>query len=223
VFYYIGKCFCVRGGQEQRSLGPSNFKWHSKPADDPNCVTYIEHGSKNRSGGIDHLRLENKEVPCYAVYDQVLKCLVFLLNLYVNKLPKYAFDRDILYLRPKAMVPIDPEAPWYDKAPVRKNSLSAMMKEMCKEAGLDKKTNHSLRATGTSAMFRANVPEKIIQKTTGHRSIEALRSYERISEEQHRAVPRVMMTNTEPSLVLPSFSVILHSLSPSATAFYSLL
>ena len=46
-------------------------------------------------------------------------------------------------------------------------------------------------------MFRANVPEKIIQKTTGHRSIEALRSYEHISEEQHRAVSKVMMTNTE--------------------------
>ena len=29
------------------------------------------------------------------------------------------------------------------------------------------------------------------------RSIEPLRSYERISEEQHRAVSKVMMTNTE--------------------------
>ena len=55
VFYYIGKYFCIRGGQAQRSLGPSNFKWHSKPGDDPDCVTYIEHGSKNRSGGIDRL------------------------------------------------------------------------------------------------------------------------------------------------------------------------
>ena len=43
----------------------------------------------------------------------------------------------------------------YDEAPVGKNSLSALMKEMCKEAGLEKKTNNSLRATGTSAMFRA--------------------------------------------------------------------
>ena len=50
VFYYIGKCFCIRGGQEQRNLGPSNFKWSSKPGCDPHCVTYIEHGSKNRSG-----------------------------------------------------------------------------------------------------------------------------------------------------------------------------
>ena len=52
VFYYIGKRFCIRGGQEQRNLGPSNFKWHSKAGDDPDCVTYIEQGSKNRSGGL---------------------------------------------------------------------------------------------------------------------------------------------------------------------------
>ena len=66
------------------------------------------------------------------------------------------------------MAPSDPEAPWYDEAPVGKNTLATMVKEMCTEAGFDNKTNHSLRATRTSAMFRANVPEKIIQKTTGH-------------------------------------------------------
>ena len=109
---------------------------------------------------------------------------------------KYAFDNDILYLRPKVKAPSDPEAPWYDEAPVGKNTLATMVKEMCTEAGFNNKTNHSLRATGVSVMFRANVPEKIIQKTTGHRSIEALRSYERISEEQHRVVSK-MMTNTE--------------------------
>ena len=40
---------------------------------------------------------------------------------------------------------------------------------MC-SAGLEKKTNHSLRATGTSAMFHAGVPEKKIRDVTGHRS-----------------------------------------------------
>ena len=70
-----------------------------------------------------------------------------------------------------------------------------MVKDMCTEASIGKKTNHSLRATGASAMFRANVPEKIIQKTTGHRSIEALRSYERVSTEQHKAVLKVLMSS----------------------------
>ena len=52
VFYYVGKCFCVCGGQEQRNLGPSNFKFLCKPGIDPYCVVYEEHDSKNHQGGI---------------------------------------------------------------------------------------------------------------------------------------------------------------------------
>ena len=63
VFYYIGKRFCVRSEEEQRSLGPSQFL-HTK---DPDCVTYVEDGSDNRSGGLAQLQLKNKCIPCPAV------------------------------------------------------------------------------------------------------------------------------------------------------------
>ena len=43
-------------------IGPSNFKWSAKPGCDPHSVTYIEHGSKNRQGGLSDMRVENKEV-----------------------------------------------------------------------------------------------------------------------------------------------------------------
>ena len=48
VFYFVGKRFCIRGGalscvSEQRALGPSNFICSY----DPDCITYVEHGSKN--------------------------------------------------------------------------------------------------------------------------------------------------------------------------------
>lgn len=170
VFYYIGKCLCIRSGQEQRCLGPSNFKFIADPDCDPHCVVYVEHGSKNRPGGLKDFRVENKEVTHYAVPENAPQCLVFLLNLYVKKLPKYAFESDILYLRPKRSTTEAPDIPWYEEAPVGKNSLSLMVREMWAGAGIGSKTNHSLRASGASAMFRANVPEKIIQKTTGHRS-----------------------------------------------------
>ena len=42
IFYYVGKHFCVRGGEEQRSLKPSQFVRNSKP----DSYTYIEHCSK---------------------------------------------------------------------------------------------------------------------------------------------------------------------------------
>lgn len=83
-FFYIGKCFCVRGGDEQRRLGPSQFvRKH-----DPGCFMYIEHGLKNRAGGIAQLRLENKRMPCYAVSENNPECLVYLLDLYLSKLPE---------------------------------------------------------------------------------------------------------------------------------------
>ena len=44
-----------------------------------------------------------------------------------------------------------------------------------------KKSKHILRATGATAMFQSNVPEKVIQKTTGHQSLEALHTYDQIS------------------------------------------
>ena len=187
VFFYVGKRFCIRGGDEQRKLGPSQFV----RSHDPDCFTYIEHGSKNRAGGIAQLRLENKCVPCYAVPEKNPECLVFLLDFYLGKLPEYAIKEDILYCRPKPKTPAD--GPWYDAVPVGKNKLSTMVKDMCVEAGLPQRSNHSLRATGATSLFQSNVPEHIIQKTTGHRSTTALRLYERVSAEQQQAVSRVMM------------------------------
>ena len=70
-----------------------------------------------------------------------------------------------------------------------------LFKDICKDGGLPPRSNHSLRATGATTMFQANVPEKIIQSTTGHRSIDGLRRYERISTEQHQALSRVMMSS----------------------------
>ena len=54
IFYYVGKRFCIRGGEEMRKLGPSQFlRTH-----DPDCITYVEHGSKNFTGRaslVEHL------------------------------------------------------------------------------------------------------------------------------------------------------------------------
>ncbi len=68
-----------------------------------------------------------------------------------------------------------------------------MVKDMCSAAGItDPKTNHSLRATGATSMFESNVPERMIQSYTGHRSLEALRKYERPSHAQHQEVSDIL-------------------------------
>ena len=68
---------------------------------------------------------------------------------------------------------------------------------MCSVAGISgHKTNHSLRATGATAMYESGAPEKLIQERTGHRSLEALRSYERTSAQQHQAVSSLLSAPT---------------------------
>ena len=159
ALFYVGKVYCIRGGEEQRCLKPSQFVRSS----DPDCYTYTEHGSKNRSGGLAQLNVSNKQVPCYANPGNEPRCVVFLLDKYFKKLPTYAFDNDIFF-RPKCKAPSSPEQPWYDCVHVGKNRLSTMVRYMCAESGSSKKTNHILRATGATTLFTAGVPERIIQE-----------------------------------------------------------
>ena len=50
IYFYVGKRFCVCGGEEQRRLRPSMLKRSSNP----DCYTYVEHGSKNHSRKTSH-------------------------------------------------------------------------------------------------------------------------------------------------------------------------
>ena len=66
------------------------------------------------------------------------------------------------------------------------------MKSMFSKVGIVGKTNHSLRATGASQLFQAGVAEKIVQERTGHRSVKALRLYERTTTAQHVEVSSIL-------------------------------
>jgi len=123
------------------------------------------------------------------------RCHVFLLDLYLSKIPNRAKDQDIFYLRPLPSVPLKESLPWFTCAPVGKNTLSQMTKKMRGEAKIDgNKTNHSLRAYAMSTLFQAGIPEKVIQDHTGHKSLDGLRKYESISEQQKQEVCRVFVT-----------------------------
>lgn len=53
-------------------------------------------------------------------------------------------------------------------------------------------------------MFQANVSERVIQKTTGHRPLQALQSYERVSADQHREVMPAQPSAVTTDLVQPA-------------------
>ena len=64
-------------------------------------------------------------------------------------------------------------------------------------AGLstDEIHNHSLRATGISRLYSKGFPEKVIMERSGHQSVGGIRSYERTTDLQKKAVSNVMVSN----------------------------
>ena len=169
-FFYNGKNFYLRGGEEHRQLHLSQLKRFS----DPDHYVYYENCSKNRAGTF---RQKHKVVPVYCTCVEISKerCHVHLLDLYLQKLPNAALELDTFYMRPLCAAPSDPQRLWFANCPVGRNILASMVKDMCAEVGITgRKTNHSLRATGATELFQAHVPERLIQQRTGHHSVEAL-------------------------------------------------
>ena len=88
VFYLNGKNFCLRGGDEQRSLRREQLI--RKP---PDCemvavsYTYVESGSKNNPEGISHLKVANKRVTQYSVPEAGERCHCHILDENLSRLP----------------------------------------------------------------------------------------------------------------------------------------
>ena len=74
---------------------------------------------------------------------------------------------------------------------------------MCKEPKIEGNyTNNSLCATGATSLFDAGIPEALIQKRTGHRTLEALRSYERVTPSQNYEISKLLEPQTNDDLKL---------------------
>ena len=194
VFFYNGKNFCLRGGAEQRNFKISQLHQQTCIVEGKSVGVYEYHefGSKNRQGGFNSLNVENKVVRQFENTTEGGICHVKILDKYLEKIPADAKEADVFYLTPVSKV-TDLSKPWFTRVPVGKNRLNSMMKEMCSQAGLSTDfTNHSLLAYGTTSLFQAHVPEKPIQQRTGHKSLKALRQYERTSDCQLLDVSNVV-------------------------------
>ena len=189
VFFYIGMQFCLRGGDEHCRLTIDQIK------QEETGYVYYENGSKNHKGTFSGRSIGNKVVKSVTVPEAGERCHVHLLDLYISKLPPDAHKAGAFYFCPLSKTPST--WPWYSAVPIGKNTLCGMVKSMCGKAGLKIRTNHSLRTTAATALFKANVPEKVIQERTGHRSVDALRQYKHSTERQHSAASTILAVSRE--------------------------
>ena len=102
VFFYNGINFTLRGGEEHRSLSLSQISFGQEEGKEGvvEFVEYTENSSKNRPGGNKQLNLENKVVRFYSQPSLGAHCHVFLLKLYISKLPQASIEKDLFYCRP---------------------------------------------------------------------------------------------------------------------------
>ena len=73
----------LQGGEKERNLKPSKFSGFKVP----DRYVYTEHGSKNRNGGLFQLYVDNKIVEIHESKDTGEQCFVYLLNLFLAKIP----------------------------------------------------------------------------------------------------------------------------------------
>ena len=192
VFYTtcIGKTCFLCGGQEHRALKLSQLQH------DGEKYVYYENVSKNQNGSFKQLLIKSKVVPVFPCPEAGERCPVHLLDKYISKLPTAAKEMDLFYVRPLDEKPQDPNMPWYSAVQANTH-YNRNFKKMCADAGINgNKTNHSLGATGATELYKRGVPEKLIQERTGHHSLESLRTYERTSEEQHKAASSVLSASS---------------------------
>lgn len=202
VFFYCGIYLCLRGGEEHRQLKLSQFVIEEvenphNPQERIKCLRYTEHGSKNHSGSLHHVHLTNKAVQHYANSSLGDRCFVYLVDLYMSKLPVKAFEKDIFYCKPAKNIP-DVGKPWYFDTAVGHNTLKKKLKDIYSSAGLDTSaiSNHSLRATSVTRLYEKGVPEKMIMERSGHLSTSGVRSYERTSEFQKKSVSDALSSSS---------------------------
>lgn len=152
--------------------------------------TYYEHGSKNLSGGIN----DYSDGKAVTIVDSGLpRSHVFLLNLYMSKVPKSMKAPDgKFYLMPLPFTPTG-SSPWYFTSLPGINKIQTMVKELFRDADIaGNLTNHSLRATGATTLFEAGVPEALIQKHNGQKSTKALCMYEHVTPAQDLAISKIL-------------------------------
>ena len=103
AFFIVGKMFSLRGGQELRELKLSQVVRH----DNPNKYEYTEHVSKTRNGTFKKLHIQSKVISLYRCPEAGNRCPVFVLDLYITKLPPEVTTQDIFFFRPLEKAPTE--------------------------------------------------------------------------------------------------------------------
>ena len=203
MVFMCGLYFALRSGQEHRDLQYSQIRLVEPPTASTPHLIYTENISKNNSGGIAKRKQEPKVVTHHANLDNPSRCFVQLYKQYIQHCPDPLKRKcNAFYLTPLKK---PKDNIWFSVTPIGHNTLSKTVGRLCSAAGITGfKTNHSLRVTTATRLFQSGIDEQLIMSRTGHCSLEGIRTYKRVSENQQEEVSAVLNGATnEPELKSP--------------------
>ena len=188
MVFMCGLYFALRSGQEHRNLSIDQIKL-VEPEDGVPHLIYTENVSKNNPGGLQYRKLKPKVVVHHANLNNPSRCFVTFYKAYISHHPKIV-QHNAFYLtpirNPKSEV-------WYNSCPVGYRTLANTVNRLCKSVSIGGyKTNHSLRVTAATRLFQQGIDEQLIMMRTGHRSMDGVRAYKRVSETQQQALSNVL-------------------------------
>lgn len=124
-------------------------------------------------------------------------CLVLSYEMYISKLHP---ECDKLWQRPLESF-VDSDSVWFYNARVGEKKLSTFLSRISKAAGLSKiYTNHSIRTTGASILSKSMFGPSQVMAVTGHKSVQSLSVYQRISDDEKMMMGDSLTRNILPSL-----------------------
>ncbi len=202
MVFYSGLYFSLRSGKEHRDLAWDQIEL-VEPADDVPFLLYNENTSKNNAGGLAQRKVTPKQVKHHANATNPTRCFVKLFALYRDHCPPPSQRKtNAFYLAP---IRKPKTAIWFSINAVGHNTLGQTVKRLCQEAGIQGfKTNHSLRVSNATRLFQSGVDEQLIMTRTGHRSVQGVRTYKRVSEDQKQALSSVLNAATNGHALPPA-------------------
>ncbi|RHZ87868.1 hypothetical protein Glove_29g82 [Diversispora epigaea] len=170
VFFLISILFAMRGG-EHYNIKIDQFKFD-------NCgLKFSRYTSKNNQRGLHNGSAHIITIPADSGSYSDIK-------LYLSKRP--ICEESSFYLQPNSNWLAT--SIWYKSNHIGKNKLSKFMQDIGRQTQIDISfdvlSNHSGRKTAAQYLQDNNVPEQAIMELTGHKSVEGVRAYKKINEEQ---------------------------------------
>ena len=135
--------FGLRGG-EHRKICVNNFSF------EPNVINFEKNVCNPFHGGITDLKYEPRKVRhiCHERGQEHDRCLVQFYQLYIGLVETLSKRNEALYFRPKSKTLL------FENSPIRINTLNSILPNLCKAAGIKRKTAHCSRVTCVSKLFK---------------------------------------------------------------------